>query len=46
MNVTIKTFQSGCGDCIFLILKDKGTQETYLPPVSIENAPRRERFFV
>lgn len=29
MNVTIRTFQSGCGDCIFLILKDESTQETY-----------------
>lgn len=29
MKVTLKTFQSGCGDCIFLILKEEDSQETY-----------------
>ena len=29
MKATVKTFQSGCGDCIFLILKDEANGETY-----------------
>lgn len=29
MKATVKTFQSGCGDCIFLILMDEANGETY-----------------
>lgn len=29
MKATFKTFQSGCGDCIFLILKDENKNESY-----------------
>ena len=29
MKATIKTFQSGCGDCIFLILKDETKKESF-----------------
>lgn len=29
MIATIKTFQSGCGDCIFLVLKDESKDESF-----------------
>lgn len=29
MKATVKTFQSGCGDCIFLILKDEIKKESF-----------------
>lgn len=29
MKATLKTFQSGCGDCIFLVLKDESKDESF-----------------
>ena len=29
MKATIRTFQSGCGDCIFLILEDEKSGESF-----------------